>query len=125
MRTDEHPSGVRIFDLIGIMLLVAACDDESDKKQQAEEPDVFSIGDYVMNQCAIYYDPFNGWNQCREAEQWSLRPNQPVFTALSDSLIAKGHEQDHDPLIWDDSMEDRDRGYADPVVCSVVQGGLQ
>jgi hypothetical protein len=124
MRTDKHQSGVRLVALIGIMLLAAACGDESDKKQKAEEPDVFNIGDYVMNQCTIYYDQLYGWSQCREAEQWSLRPNQPVFTALSDCLVAKGHEQDEDPLIWDDSRQDRDRGYADLVVCSVVQGGL-
>ncbi len=110
--------------LAGALLAMAACGDESDKSKAAETPDLFNVGDYVMNQCTIYYDRFNGWSQCRDAKQWSLRPNQPVFTALNDCLIAKGHEQDNDPVIWDDSQEDRDRGYADLVICSVVQEGL-
>jgi len=86
-----------------------------------EDPDLYNVGDYLMNQCTVYYDLW--WSDCRTTEEWSLRPNQPVFTALNDCLIAKGHEQDEDSTVWDDSQEDRDRGWAMLVVCSPVVGG--
>jgi len=105
-----------------ILLAVAACGDESDDSD-SEGPDLYVIGDYVMNQCTVYYDALWGWSECRDVKEWSLRPNQPVFTALNDCLIAKGHEQDNDPTVWDDSQEDRDRGWAVLVVCSVVVDG--
>lgn len=43
--------------------------------------------------------------------------NQPVFTSLNDCLIAKGHLLDQDSLYWDDSDEDRQRGYALKLFC--------
>ena len=108
--------------LVGILLAVVACGDESDDSDP-EEPDLYVVGDYLMNQCTVYYDDLRGWSECRDVKEWSLRPNQPVFTALNDCLTAKGHEQDNDPTVWDDSREDRDRGWAVLVVCSVVVDG--
>ena len=105
--------------LVGILLAVVACGDESDDSDP-EEPDLYVVGDYLMNQCTVYYDDLSGWSECRDVKEWSLRPNLPVFTALNDCLTAKGHEQDNDPTVWDDSREDRDRGWAVLVVCSVV-----
>ena len=124
MQSKNLRSGNGCLTLIGMSILLAACGDESDRGKKSEAPDVFNVGDYVMNQCAVYYDDLSGWSECRDANQWSLRSNQPVFTALNDCLIAKGHEQDQDSLIWDGSPEDRDRGYADLVVCSVVKDNL-
>lgn len=103
--------------LAGLLLTIVACGgDDSDP----DEPDLYNVGDYLMMQCTVYYDKYGGWSECRNAAEWSLRPNQPVFTSLNDCLIAKGHAQDEDPTVWDDSQEDRDRGWALLVICSVV-----
>jgi hypothetical protein len=106
--------------LVGLLLAITACGDDSGGSGP-EDPDLYNVGDYLMNQCTVYHDLW--WSDCRTAEEWSLRPNQPVFTALNDCLIAKGHEQDEDSTVWDDSQEDRDRGWAMLVVCSPVVGG--
>ena len=108
-----------ILLLLSILLTLVACGDENGNDSKAEEPDLFNLGDYVMMQCTVYYD-FLGWTDCRDADLWSMRSNQPVFTALSDCLTAKGHEQDEDPTAWDDTQEDRDRGWATLIVCSIV-----
>ncbi len=109
--------------LTGLLLAMVACGDGGGDGPGPEEPDLFNVGDYLMTQCTVYYDMFQGWSECRTAEEWSLRPNQPVFTALNDCLIAKGHEQDNDPTVWDDTQEDRDRGWALLVICSPVVAG--
>jgi hypothetical protein len=109
--------------LFSLLLALAACGDENGSGSGKEEPDLFNVGDYVMMQCTVYYNFPGGWTDCRDADLWSLRPNQPVFTALSDCLIAKGHEQDEDPTVWDDTQEDRDRGWATLIVCSIVVEG--
>ncbi len=108
--------------LVGLLLAVAACGDDSGGSGP-EDPDLYNVGDYLMSQCTVYYNVPGGWTDCRTAEEWSLRPNQPVFTALNDCLIAKGHEQDEDSTVWDDSQEDRDRGWALLIVCSIVVEG--
>ena len=43
--------------------------------------------------------------------------NQPVFTNLNDCLIAKGHLLDENGTYWDNSQEDKDRGYAWKLFC--------
>lgn len=48
---------------------------------------------------------------------WQPVANQPVFTNLNDCLIAKGHLQDENSTYWDNSQEDKDRGYAWKLFC--------
>ena len=111
--------------LMSLLLALVACGDDSGNGSGPEEPDPFNVGDYVMLQCTIRHNVPGAreWTECRTEEEWSLRPNQPVYTALNDCLIAKGHEQDDDPTVWDDSQEDRDRGWAVLVICSIVVEG--
>ena len=112
-----------IFVLTSLLLAMAACGGDDGDDPSPVEQDLLNVGDYVMNQCTVYYEMGHGWSDCRTAREWSTRPNQPVFTALNDCLIAKGHAQDNDPTVWDDSQEDRDRGWALLVICSVVIEG--
>ena len=107
--------------LISLLLTLVACGDERETASEEEGPDLFNVGDYVVMQCSVFYRCPGGWTECRDADLWSMRANLPVFTALNDCLVAKGHEQDEDPSVWDDTQEDRDRGWADLIVCSIVQ----
>ncbi len=111
------------FVLTSLLLVLVACGGEDGGGSGKEEQNPLNVGDYLMMQCTVYYNVPGGWTDCRDVEDWSLRPNQPVFTALNDCLIAKGHEQDEDPTVWDDTQEDRDRGWALLVVCSPVVEG--
>jgi len=43
--------------------------------------------------------------------------NQPVFTSLNDCLIAQGHLLDENDAYWDNSQQDKDRGYAWELFC--------
>ena len=108
--------------LAALLLAVTACGGGDGDGPAPEEPDLYNVGDYVMLQCQIEFHTPGGWDSGEFCEI-VIRPNQPVFTALDDCLIAKGHEQDDDPTVWDDSQEDRDRGWAWMVVCAPVVEG--
>ena len=80
------------------------------------EPQDFT--DHVLASCPIYYrwnGLFNSWTSCDN--EWTPVSNQPVFTSLNDCLIAKGLLLDSDPLYWDNTQEDTDRGYALKLFC--------
>ncbi len=76
------------------------------------------FGDHILMSCPIYYrwnGIFVSWTACDN--EWTPVSNQPVFTSLNDCLIAKGLLLDEDPLYWDNSQEDKDRGYALKLFC--------
>ncbi len=112
--------------LTGLLLAMVACSGGGGGDSgSAEAPPLLTPGDYVMLQCTIFYTALPPeWSICKDADLFSNRANQPVFTALNDCLMAKGIEQDNDPTVWDDSQEDRDRGWADMLFCAVVDGDL-
>jgi len=105
--------------LVGLVLILVGCGDEGGENSEPVEESPFSNnGTYTLVQCTVYYWDYQGWQHCGLLDQLTVRANQPVFTALNDCLIAKGHEQDNDPLVLDDSQEDRDRGWADELYCA-------
>ena len=80
--------------------------------------DPADLGDHILMSCPIYYrwnGLFVSWTACDN--EWTPVANQPVFTSLNDCLIAKGLLLDEDPLYWDNSQEDKDRGYAVKLFC--------
>jgi len=100
--------------LLITILLVTACGDGGDPAGPPPEP----LQDYVMWSCLKVYrwnGLFNQWG-CVD-DSWKIRSNQPVFTSRSDCLTAVGIAQDNDPVIYDNSQEDRDRGYAYDLWC--------
>ncbi len=110
--------------LIGLMLTLvlalAGCGGDSGPEYDPNcplcEPEDFQ--DHILHSCLIYYrwnGLFNSWTSCDNA--WTPVENQPVFTNLSDCLIAKGHLQDQNTTYWDNSQEDKDRGYAWKLFC--------
>jgi hypothetical protein len=102
--------------LLATILLITACGDGGDSAGPPEPQD-----DYVMWSCQKVYrwnGLFNQWN-CIE-DSWRVVSNQPVFTSRSDCLTAVGIEQDADPDIYDNSQEDRDRGFAYDLWCLKV-----
>ncbi len=108
--------------LIGLLLcaalLVTACGGGGDDDDFCFlcEPEDFT--DHVLASCPIYYrwnGLFNSWTSCDN--EWTPVSNQPVFTSLNDCLIAKGLLLDEDPVYWDNTQEDRDRGYALKLFC--------
>ncbi len=111
------------FWLMSLLLALVACGDDSGGDSGKEEPNLLVVGDYVMTQCTVYYQFVGGWSECRDAAEWSSTPNQPVFTALNDCLVAKGQKQDLDATVWDDTQEDRDRGWAVLLICAPVVEG--
>jgi hypothetical protein len=103
--------------LLITILLVTACGDGGDPAGPPPEP----LQDYVMWSCLKVYrwnGLFNQWN-CID-DSWRIVSNQPVFTSRSDCLTAVGIEQDNDPVTYDNSEEDRDRGYAYDLWCFKV-----
>jgi hypothetical protein len=83
----------------------------------ANNPPPLASNEYRMVQCKIYYD-IAFWGHCPSNSDLSWRENQPVFTALMDCQTAIGFEQQNDPLVWDDSQADRDRGWAIQLYCA-------
>jgi len=80
------------------------------------EPEDFT--DHILASCQIYYrwnGLFNSWTSCDN--EWTPVANQPVFTNLNDCLIAKGLLLDSDPVYFDNTQEDKDRGYALDLFC--------
>ena len=57
----------------------------------------------------------NSWTSCDK--NWTLVANQPVFTGLWDCLTAKGRLLDENSVYWDNSQEDKNRGYAKKLFC--------
>jgi len=109
--------------LIGLLLvmalLITACGGGSGGSGPA--PPILPPSDYVMWDCGKVYR-WNGlwWEwKCPEGG-WGIRANQPVFTSLMDCQTAIGILQDTDPVILDNSQEDRDRGYAVDLFCIEV-----
>ena len=107
--------------LIGLMLALTGCGSgDSGPKRDPNcplcEPEDYE--DQVLMSCPIYYR-WNGisysWTACDN--QWTLVPNQPVFTDLWDCQIAKGHLLDENSTYWENSQEDKDRGYAWKLFC--------
>jgi hypothetical protein len=85
-----------------------------------DNPPPLGSNDYRMVQCPIYYSNFF-WGHCLSNNDISVRENQPIFTALMDCQTAIGLEQQNDPLVWDDSLEDRDREWAMQLYCAGAQ----
>ena len=90
--------------LIGLMLTLvlalAGCGGDSGPEYDPNcplcEPEDFQ--DHILHSCVIYYTwngISNSWTSCDNA--WTPVENQPVFTNLSDCLIAKGHLH---PICW-------------------------
>ncbi|MCH7833669.1 MAG: hypothetical protein IH911_01095 [Proteobacteria bacterium] len=110
--------------LIGLLLLsalvITACGDDG-SEYDPNCPfgcDPVDFEDHILASCPIYYrwnGLFNSWTACDDA--WRPVSNQPVFTSLNDCLIAKGLLLDEDPVYWDNTQEDRDRGYALKLFC--------
>jgi hypothetical protein len=98
--------------LIGLAFALAACGGGG---TEGEDPP--PNNDSTMVQCTIHFDGFF-WGRCPDDSSISFRANQPVFTSLEDCLIAKEIEIINDPYAWDDSQEDRDRGWADQLYCT-------
>ena len=119
MEVETIQSTKHRLGLVVVLLALVGCGDEGGKDSDPAEDSPFrNNGDYTLVQCTVYYDQFQGWEHCGLSDPLTVRANQPVFTALNDCLIAKGHEQDNDPLILDDSQEDRDRGFAHELFCA-------
>ena len=80
------------------------------------EPEGFE--DHTLQSCQIHYE-WNGvfyyWTNCETG--WMPVANQPVFTSLNDCLIAQGHLLDENDAYWDNSQQDKDRGYAWELFC--------
>ena len=100
--------------LIGLAATLAACGGGGGNDLGKDLP---PDNDSTMVQCTIYYDGFF-WGRCPDNNSIIPRANQPVFTSLEDCLIAKEIEINSDPYTWDDSQEDRDRGWADQLYCT-------
>jgi hypothetical protein len=111
--------------LVGLIVL-SGCESDDDFKvtcgghsciKPAEEITPLKSNEYKMVQCEISYDGFF-WGHCPSNFALSTRPNQPIFTALMDCQTAIGYEQQNDSLVWDDSQEDRNRGWAIELYCA-------
>jgi hypothetical protein len=103
-----------------VVLALAGCGGDSgpayDPKCPLCEPEDFE--DHILQSCPIYYrwdGLFYSWTSCDNA--WAPVENQPVFTSLGDCLIAKGHLQDENGTYWDNSQDDKNRGYAWKLFC--------
>ena len=83
----------------------------------ADNPPPPGSNDYRMVQCQIFYSS-GFWGHCPSDNDLSFRENQPIFTALMDCQTAIGFEQQNDPVVWDDSQADRDRGWAIQLYCA-------
>ena len=76
---------------------------------------------YQMWKCTIYrrVDGFTGiefWSKWPN-ENWRLKAGQPVFTSLADCEAAINVLKNSDPVIYDNSKEDRDRRWAIKLLC--------
>jgi hypothetical protein len=83
------------------------------KKQPQQE--------YQMFRCTVYrrYEGFTGigyWTLCPD-EIWYLRSGQPLFASDEDCWAAVDALKKSDPGVYDNSKEDRDRGYAQKLWC--------
>ncbi|MCH8074057.1 MAG: Ig-like domain-containing protein [Proteobacteria bacterium] len=77
---------------------------------------------YQMWECTIYRqtDGLTGlkfWGSC-PGSNWTLRANQPVFGNLEACEAAIQVEKDTDPVVYDNSEEDRNRGWARKLLCA-------
>ena len=101
-----------------LLLALAGCESEDSFPNDCFlcEPEDFE--DHVLKVCPIYYR-WNGlfyyWTSCDN--NWTAVENQPIFTSLNDCLIAKGHLIDENSTYYDNSREDKDRGYAWKLFC--------
>ncbi len=106
--------------LLVLSVVAASCGGDSGPKYDPScplcEPEDFE--DHVLMSCPIYYR-WNGWaNSWTSCDNnWTLVANQPVFTDVWDCLIAKGHLLDEDRIYWENSQEDKNRGYAVKLFC--------
>jgi hypothetical protein len=77
--------------------------------------------DYRMWKCTIYRrtEGLTGlqyWSSCPDGN-WRLKADQPVFTNLSDCEDAIRVQKSSDTVIYDNSDEDRARGWAVKLLC--------
>jgi hypothetical protein len=77
--------------------------------------------EYRMWKCTIYrrtegFTGFQYWSSCPNSN-WRLKANQPVFTSLSACEDAIGVLKNSDSVIYNNSTEDRMRGYAVKLLC--------
>ena len=117
-------TGIARSTLIGmvsiVVLALAGCGGDSgpayDPNCPLCEPEDFE--DHILQSCQIHYE-WNGlfyyWTNCETG--WTPVANQPVFTSLNDCSIAKGHLLDENDAYWDNSQEDKDRGFAWELFC--------
>jgi hypothetical protein len=116
--TETHGIKLIINGLVlATALLVTACGGGGGGGEIIEPP---VMKQYRMVQCDIDYLGGERWGVCDYGHTLELRPNQPVFTAESDCLIAIEIEIKNDPEVWDDSEEDRQRGWAYWLDCGAL-----
>ena len=117
MRIKAIPSGMFLI----LVLMTASCG--SGDSGPAYDPNCplcepSDYGDHILHSCPIYYR-WNGlyysWTSCDNA--WTPVADQPVFTSLEDCQIAKRILINQNGTYWDNSQEDKDRGYAWKLFC--------
>jgi hypothetical protein len=124
MKNRAASSDIFRLTMIGVistaLFTLAGCGGDSGPEYDPNcplcEPEDFT--DHILNSCPIYYrwnGLFDSWTSCDNG--WMPVANQPVFTDLNDCLIAKGHLQDEKGTYWDNSREDKERGYAWKLFC--------
>lgn len=109
------------YAFLTLFLATAGC--ESGDSGPAYDPNCplcepSDFGDHILHSCPIYYrwnGLFNSWTSCDNA--WTPVADQPVFTSLEDCQIAKRILVSESSTYWDNSKEDRDRGYAWKLFC--------
>ena len=107
--------------LLALILAITGC--ESGDSGPAYDPNCplcepSDFGDHILYSCPIYYR-WNGlfyyWTSCDNA--WTPVANQPVFTSLEDCQIAKRILIGQNGTYWDNSQDNKDRGYAWKLFC--------
>lgn len=106
--------------ILGILPLLAACggdDDGGAVENTAAQPQQ----EYLIWKCTIYrvVEGLTGaeyWSSCPN-DNWNLKANQPVFTGKDACWAAIDVLKKNDAAIYDNSAEDRARGWAVKLWC--------
>ena len=107
--------------LFAMLSLLSACGGGGSDDTGSGTPGTAVLQEYRMWKCTIYRrtEGLTGlqyWSSCPN-ENWRLKADQPVFTSISDCEDAIRVLKGSDAVIYNNSEEDRARGWAVKLLC--------